>query len=297
MRILLIYYTGTYNTRYLTQKVKARFASRGDSVDTVEINSKTPVWDCGGYDLVGFSYPIYGFNAPRPFEQYVSKLRFPQGQKFFIYKNSGETMAMNNASSRLLLRRMKRQGCRLAGEYHFVMPYNIHFPFERDFVRQILAMNEKLLDIMLHDLDHGIVKRCQSNFWYDLGAFFVGIQKIGGDVNSFLYRVDTDKCVGCGLCVKNCPRGNISVKDGKIRFGHHCDMCMRCSFHCPVDAIRIGFLEGWRVNGAYDFKGIEQDASPVKPYITPDSKGFYKCFIAHFAKIEEEHNRLFGSKN
>lgn len=295
MKILLIYYTGTYNTRYLTHKLSSRFTERGDQVDTVEINNKTPVCNCHGYDLIGFSYPIYGFNAPRPFEKYVSQLSFTPGQKFFIYKNSGETMAMNNASSRLLLRRMKRNGCVLAGEYHFVMPYNIHFPFDRDFVRQILHMNEKLMDILMHDLDHGIVKRCKSNHIYNLGAFFVGIQKIGGDVNSFLYRVDTEKCIRCGLCIRNCPQENIFAKDGKIRFHHHCDMCMRCSFHCPTDAIQIGFLEGWRVNGAYDFKGIEQDTSPIKPYITPKSKGFYHCFVSYFDNIEQEHTRLFGS--
>ena len=296
MRILLIYYTGTYNTRFLTQKVRSRFVSRGDTVDTVEINCRTPVCDCSGYDLVGFSYPIYGFNAPLPFEQYVKKLQFPRGQKFFIYKNSGETLAMNNASSRLLLRRMKRRGCMCVGEYHFVMPYNIHFPFERDFVRQILQMNEKQLDIMLYDLDNGIVNKIPSNPIYNLAAFFVSIQKIGGWVNSFFYRADKDRCVKCGLCVKNCPRENIRLQDGKIQFGHRCDMCMRCSFYCPTDAISIGFLEGWHVNGAYDFKGIEQDTSPMKPYITKDSTGFYKCFIAHFEKIEHRHAQLFGKE-
>ena len=37
MRVLLIYYTGTYNTRYLTHQVKERFCSLGWDVDAVEI--------------------------------------------------------------------------------------------------------------------------------------------------------------------------------------------------------------------------------------------------------------------
>ena len=151
MKILLIYYTGTYNTRHLTQKVKARFVADGHTVDTMEIDCNTPPCCCTGYDLIGFSYPIYGFNSPLPFNKYVAKLKFPRSQKYFIYKNSGETLAMNNASSRILIRRLKRQKCILAGEYHFVMPYNIHFPFEYDFLRQIFNMNDKLLDIMMHN--------------------------------------------------------------------------------------------------------------------------------------------------
>lgn len=292
MKILLIYYTGTFNTRYLTQKVKARFEEQGDEVQTVEIHSHTPVCDCSGYDWVGFSYPIYGFNSPLPFNRYVRKLKFDVGQKYFIYKNSGETFAMNNASSRILIRIMKRRKAVFGGEYHFVMPYNIHFPFERDFIRQIFDKNQKLLEIMFFNLRHGIVKRIKSNFIYNLAAFFVGIQKIGGNVNSFLYKVDDEKCISCGKCVRECPHENIYVKKGKIKFHHHCDMCMRCSFFCPTNAIKIGFLEGWKVNGAYDFKDVEKDTSPVPEYITENSKGFYKCFIRYFKEIDEEHQRL-----
>ena len=170
MRVLLIYYTGTYNTRFLTSKVKERFEAQGDTVDTVEITSTTPAVDTQGYGLVGFSYPIYGFNAPAPFERYTKKLRFCKGQKYFIYKNSGETLAMNNASSRLLIRRMRRRGAELVGEYHFVMPYNIHFAFDRDFVREILVKNAKLLDIMMHNLRVGHVERIKSNAIYNTAA-------------------------------------------------------------------------------------------------------------------------------
>lgn len=296
MKVLLIYYTGTFNTRYLTEKVKDRFEKQGDKVDTVEINSKTPVCDCANYDLIGFSYPIYGFNSPLPFNKYVRKLKFDAGQKYFIYKNSGETFAMNNASSRILIRIMKRHKAKLCGEYHFVMPYNIHFAFERDFLRQIFDKNQKLMEIMLYNLNNGIIKKIKSNLIYNLAAFFVGIQKIGGNVNSFLYKVDKEKCINCGKCVKECPHDNVYEKNGKIKFHHHCDMCMRCSFFCPTNAIKIGFLEGWKVNGAYDFKDIESDASPTPTYITKDSKGFFKCFIKHFNDIDNEYAKINNAK-
>lgn len=292
MNVLLIYYTGTYNTRYLTEQLKAELTEKGHSVDTVEITSETPKVDTGAYDLIGFSYPIYGFNSPLPFNKYVRGLTFTEGQKYFIYKNSGETLAMNNASSRILIRIMKRQRAAFIGEYHFVMPYNIHFRFEDEFVKQILLYNEKLMTVMLHNLENGIVFRIRSNPLYDLGAFFVGIQKIGGNVNSFLYKVDTEKCIGCNKCVKDCPHGNVYIKDGKIKFHHHCDMCMRCSFFCPTNAISIGFLEGWKVNGKYDFDRIKNDASLPSEYITRNSRGFYKCFIKTFDFIDREYEKI-----
>lgn len=109
MKILLIYYTGTYNTRFLTDRAQDLFLAHGHSVERVEIKHDTPVVCTEGYDLIGFGYPIYGFNSPLPFNRYVRKLNISARQKFFIYKNSGETFAVNNASSRILLRLMKKE--------------------------------------------------------------------------------------------------------------------------------------------------------------------------------------------
>lgn len=299
MKFLLVYYTGTYNTRYLTERITENLISSGHTVDKVEINIDTPIVSTEGYDFIGFSYPIYGFNTPLAFDKYIKKLKFTKGQKYFIYKNSGETLAMNNASSRGVLRLMKRRKALFAGEYHFVMPYNIHFKYEDDFVREILAKDQKLAKIMIYNLEHGIVRELKSKAIYNFAAFFVGIVKIAGNVNSFLYKVKKDKCINCMKCVNACPEKNIYVKDGKIKFHHHCDMCMRCSFYCPTDAIKIGFLDwwGWRVNGDYKLKKLAQDTSPVKPYITQDSQGFYKCFIKTFEEIDAEYEKLFGAEN
>ena len=180
MKILCIYYTGTYNTRYLTKMLTETLAPHGHSVTAVEIAADTPPVSTEGYDLIGFGYPIYGFNSPLPFNRYVQKLRFAAGQRYFIYKNSGETLAMNNASSRILLRRMKRQGAVCVGEYHFVMPYNIHFRFDRDFVREILQKDRKLCEILRYNLENGVVASIPSKRIYNIAAAAVGIQKIAG---------------------------------------------------------------------------------------------------------------------
>lgn len=296
MKILLIYYTGTYNTRFVTEKLKDRMKKNGHHVDCVEINCDTLPVDTNAYDLIGFGYPIYGFNSPLPFNRYLKKLNFSVGQKYFIYKNSGETFALNNSSSRIILRRMKRCKAVFVGEYHFVMPYNIHFSFEREFVREILEKNEKLIEILIYELENGLISKIPSNLIYNLTSSIISIQKVGGNVNSFFYRVETDKCINCNICVMHCPEKNIKVNDGKIKFGHHCDMCMRCSFFCPTNAIKIGFLESWKVNGDYNLKKIALEPLPAAPYITSESKGFYKCFIKHFADIDKKHENYFNDK-
>ena len=123
----------------------------------------------------------------------------------------------------------------------------------------------------------------------------MGIQKAGGAINSFLYRVDEEKCIQCGLCVKNCPEKNIRFEEGRgevrpqVRY-----------VACAVPSTARGtpcasaFLEGWRVNGDYGLRALDEAGPPEKPYITEESRGFYKCYIKYFAKIDEEYERLFG---
>lgn len=295
MKILLIYFTGTYNTRFITKMIQDEFKNN-HQVDCIEMDSSLVPLKVVGYDLIGLGYPIYGFNSPKIFNTLLRRFTFEPNQKYFIYKNSGETFALNNASSRIIIRRMKRIHLHLIGEFHFVMPYNIHFRYEEDFVKQILEMNKKILKIMSYGLLNNKVYKIKSNVLYNFVAFLVSIQKIGGEVNSFFYRVDKKKCIKCGLCAKDCPTKNIEFKDGNIKFKHHCQMCMRCSFYCPTNSIKIGFLEKWKVNGKYDFISIASNDKLKGEYLKSNNKKFYSCFKKTFKMIEKEYRRIIGSE-
>lgn len=298
MKIILIYFTGTNNTQYLSNKIKSKLESENAIVDLLQVNKDTPFVDLSQYDLIGIGYPIHAFNSPLVFNNYLKKLNLLPQKKYFIYKNSGETFALNNSSSRIIKRRFKRKKMQLIGEYHYVMPYNIHFRFDDAFIKEILIMNNKLVDVMVYKLANNINNEIKSNWFYDFLAFIISIQKIGGPINSFFYKVDKKKCTNCKKCLYNCPVKNIYLKKSTIKFHHHCAMCMKCSFFCPNNAIKIGFLEKWKVNGVYNFAKIEKDKPLVIPYIDrKKSKGFYKCFPKTFTEIDNDYNFYIKKSN
>ena len=48
----------------------------------------------------------------------------------------------------------------------------------------------------------------------------------------------TDKCVGCGICTKVCPRGLFYIEDKKAkRKQNTCEFCLACAQNCPSKAI------------------------------------------------------------
>ncbi len=59
--------------------------------------------------------------------------------------------------------------------------------------------------------------------------------------------IDSEKCTGCGLCVKACPHETLSLMDGKACVtGGTSTNCGHCVAMCPVGAVRVTTLEPLR---------------------------------------------------
>lgn len=100
----------------------------------------------------------------------------------------------------------------------------------------------------MHDLQHA---RCTA-----IGTLMNSrpLQPVG--IAAVRQFVNPDKCIGCGICAKVCPMGNISLtlnsdsgltsnspQDGralkKAQIGDHCTQCLACVHFCPQQAMEI----------------------------------------------------------
>jgi len=51
--------------------------------------------------------------------------------------------------------------------------------------------------------------------------------------------ISKEKCIGCGVCVKICPAGAISMKEGKAEINmENCIRCGKCHDVCSYEAVR-----------------------------------------------------------
>ncbi len=56
--------------------------------------------------------------------------------------------------------------------------------------------------------------------------------------------IDKDKCIGCGICVTDCVRNILELKDGKANLvDNTCIGCGHCIAVCPTNAVRLDNLD------------------------------------------------------
>lgn len=57
-------------------------------------------------------------------------------------------------------------------------------------------------------------------------------------------EIDAGRCIGCGLCVQDCPAAALAVEDGKARvIARDCILCGHCVAICPKAAVSLSGFE------------------------------------------------------
>lgn len=53
--------------------------------------------------------------------------------------------------------------------------------------------------------------------------------------------LDTQTCVGCGMCLAVCPHSVFRLEGGKAVLADHgaCMECGACALNCPVEAVSV----------------------------------------------------------
>ena len=241
-------FSGTGNTRKCAKELETALTKLGVSVVFHEIadGSETP----GERDLV-ICYPVYGFNMPAILKPFCRNL--PDERRVWFLKTSGEPLHLNDNSSAEMIRILQRKNCRIMGEYHYIMPYNMVFRH----TDEQASLMWKTAKARIPEAAQTIAKGEETMIRPPLSAKAISalcrIEHWFYPKNGRLFRVDQTKCVHCMKCVNGCPTKNISFENGRFRFGKNCIGCVRCSFRCPTGAIRIGLINFMRVNGPYDF--------------------------------------------
>lgn len=252
MNALFVCFTGTGNTKMVCEALADAVRAQGGDARVELLRADRPAPDPAGADRLIVAFPVHGFNAPAPVLRYLKGLPAAQGGSAWLVRTSGEPLSLNDGAASVPVRLLRKRGWRVAGDLHYVMPYNIIFRHTDGMAsrmwRAVLARVQADAARILSD--EGELPRPGA-----LARLVSAVCRVEHPAASLIGRgfQVTDSCIGCGLCARNCPQGNIRMEGGRPVFGRQCVICMACAFGCPKDAVRTGLLNGWRVNGGYDF--------------------------------------------
>lgn len=102
-----------------------------------------------------------------------------------------------------------------------------------------------------------------------------------------------DKCIQCGVCVKACREGAVTLEDGKISIdSSKCNFCGRCTKACPTDAYEN--THGYIVSFGGIFGNHINKGKTVIPFIEDHEKLLKVCdaAISFFEKNAKAGERL-----
>ncbi len=270
MNVNIYYFSGTKNTFKVAETLRSELEALGANALLFNLEhhpSFSPA------DSLVIAYPVWGFGAPKIVTDFVKSLPNGNAKTYFV-KTSGEPLGLNNASSMGLAKILDKKGYIVAGEYHYVMPYNMVFRHDDLLASKMLKVAKERIKTSASDIYAGMVKPLSFPLYARIMRTVCSIEHVGMRLNGNLYSVKKSECIGCNKCLNNCPTKNISIKNGQYRFGNNCLGCARCAFSCPTNAINTGLLNFLKVNGPYDFS-LNGDNAPLPKYC----KSFYERYF------------------
>lgn len=259
----IFYFSGTGNTKLVAEMIREEFIKNGYEVDLIRIEDVLKgscKFDPGRYGLIGIGCQVIGYSVPNIMYKFLRKVPEAENSRVFIFRTAGGVGPVNYNASNPVRRKLTRKGYEVFHERMFSIGSNWINKFDTSVVRQLYLATQKKVAAMCGEVINGQKRVLKTGLGLKLGiglaapVFSVLFRFMGKDLKV------SEACTHCGLCVDNCPAGNIYEKNHDIRFKLSCNCCLRCVYSCPQKALSFKRLTFIPVTGGYDINKILNQA-------------------------------------
>lgn len=227
---MLFYYTATGNSLYVARQLDPDPISIPQIINNEELSFED--------ETIGIVCPVFAGEMPRMVQEFLAKAHF-KTDYFFWVSTYGKD---DTVHAEFAEKKCSENGIKLAFATSVLMVDNYLPSF--DMTDEMAADKKEDEQIARVKADiaarkTGIPKA--SDFGRNLYNMVQGRYKEHPEMNNGeMISLNSDACVGCGICTKVCPRGVYTVENGKAkRLRETCDFCLACAHACPQKAITL----------------------------------------------------------
>jgi ferredoxin len=269
VKVKIVYFSGTGNTRLVAGELKKNFDSvSGSRTELIPVEEAKPGRISGAAEenILGIGFPVYDLLPPDIISDFIRSLpEKNRPQPVFLFSTYA-TMPLN-CLIRTALMLAERNYRVIAGrDFRAPAPTRAFYMsggeedvekkrgFKkginagiREFVMETVRKFEKFPD----DTDlFSMRQKPFHRFWFGVSQMTFG--------NLFYRNLKiNDACINCGKCVSVCPDGNLKAGEKRphVVKDNGCLRCLRCVQTCPVRAVNFTSA---RRRGDYTLKKGEE---------------------------------------
>lgn len=213
------------------------------------------------HDLLIILFPVHAFHAPAAVYRWLNSLQNAPGTAAAVISVSGGGEVSPNTACRVsCIHLLEKKGYRVVYESMLIMPSNWAAKTKEPLASLLVQILPEKVQKATNELLNGTHKRTSPLKKDSLISYIGKIETYGARIWGRFLRAQSS-CIGCGLCAKECPAGNITMKNRRPKFSGKCHMCMKCIYRCPVKAITPGIGKFVVLKEGYDLSLSSQKES------------------------------------
>ncbi len=251
---MIYYFSGTGNSSFVADELKQALHE-----STWFMHEHSPKEFVG--ETLGFVFPVYSWGVPPNVIDYIDDLpesfweRIRREQRYvWIVFTCGDEVAM---APEMIKKVLEKRGVEPTAMWSVIMPNNyVLLPgFDVD-PKEVEMKKLKEAPARINEIAKGILQQRKTidvtrGSWPRLKTTTVYPLFKKWGISPKKWK-STDACVGCGICVRACPNGNMEMTDGRPHWGDNCCSCLACYHSCPRHAVAYG--NATRKKGQYFFE-------------------------------------------
>ncbi|TYQ17992.1 UNVERIFIED_CONTAM: 4Fe-4S binding protein [Acetivibrio alkalicellulosi] len=264
MHVKIIYFSGTGNTKFISEKLVEKFNEKGvcnlDLIPVENAINNSKILESDGA-LPGIGFPVYDLMPPKIIIDFVNRLKKVAYHKAFVFSTYTSYPVDSNY---YVIDKLQEKGYRVlvqesfkapgASVYFYLTPDNPLIKKKTIFNRGVNNQLDNFVTTIMNTVNNdGENIQIKYN---SLNKFHQVFSKMTFGIVFYSNLKTNSNCIKCGICAKICPEGNLIMKDGTlcIKNSNGCMKCLRCVQVCPNEAINFTSLKR---KGSYTKHDIE----------------------------------------